>query len=298
MSYAFILNPIAGRKKDPSFFAKLIDQFCRENKIEYILWKTERPGHGRILAEEALKKGFQCVVAIGGDGTINEIARALLFTQIPLGIIPKGSANGFAREFGIPLDPRQACEALLQSKSISIDAGKINEEYFFSVAGLGFDAQISYAYNQMQKGGRRGRLPYFTLGIKEYFSYVPSAMNLSFGGKERCLKPFLIAIANCKQYGIGAKIAPKAIVNDGFLNLSIVHQAPWYKYLWHLPKVFTGNFGQAPFLETVLTKEVTIAPEKKVPYHIDGEIRFGGENLFAKIEMRALTLKVPHVYTI
>jgi YegS/Rv2252/BmrU family lipid kinase len=298
MSCAFILNPVAGSKKDPSFFAKLIDQFCRENKIEYILSKTERPGHGRILAEEALKKGFQCVVAIGGDGTINEIARALLGTQIPLGIIPKGSGNGFAREFGIPLDPRQACETLLQSKAISIDVGKINEEYFFNVAGLGFDAQVGYAYNQAQKGGRRGRLPYFFLGIKEYFSYVPSAMNLSLGGKERRLTPFLIAIANCKQYGIGAKIAPKAVVNDGFLNLSIVHQAPWYQYLWHLPKVFTGNFDQAPFLETVLTKEVTIAPEKKVPYHIDGEIRFGGGTLVVRIEPAAVTLKVPQGYPI
>jgi len=298
MSYAFIINPVAGRKKDPSFFAKLMDQFCRENKIEYVLWKTERPGHGRILAEEALKRGFQCVVAIGGDGTINEIARALTGTQVPLGIIPKGSANGFAREFGIPLDPRQACETLLQSKTLSIDAGKINDEYFFSVAGLGFDAQVGYAYNQAQNGGRRGRLPYFTLGIKEYFSYVPCAMNLSFGGKERRLTPFLIAIANSKQYGIGVKIAPKAVVNDGFLNLSIVHQAPWYKYLWHLPKVFTGNFDQAPFLETVLTKEVTIAPEKEVPYHIDGEIRFGGGNLVARIEPNAVTLKVPQVYTI
>src|SRR4030042_3884690 len=298
MSYAFILNPVTGRKKDPSFYAKLIYQFCREKKIEYIVWETERPGHSRIRAEEALKKGFQCVVAVGGDGTINEIARALLCTQVPLGIIPKGSGNGFAREFGIPLDPRQACETLLHSKAISIDVGKINEEHFFNVAGLGFDAQVGYAYNQAQKGGRRGRLPYFFLGIKEYFSYVPSAMNLSLGGKERRLTPFLIAIANCKQYGIGVKIAPKAVVNDGFLNVSIVHQAPWYKYLWHLPKVFTGNFDQAPFLETVLTKEVTIAPEKEVPYHIDGELRFGGEDLVAKIEPSALTVKVPKVYMI
>jgi YegS/Rv2252/BmrU family lipid kinase len=245
-----------------------------------------------------LKKGFQCVVAIGGDGTVNEIARALLCTQVPLGIIPKGSGNGFAREFGIPLDPRQACETLLQSKAISIDVGKINEEYFFSVAGLGFDAQVGYAYHHAQKGGRRGWLPYFTLGIKEYLSYVPPAMNLFLGDKERRLTPFLIAIANCKQYGFGAKIAPKAIVNDGFLNLSIVHQAPWYKYLWHLPKVFTGHFDQAPFLETVLTKEAMIALEKEVPYHVDGEIRFGGENLVAKIEPSALTVKVPQVYRI
>jgi len=298
MAYAFIVNPLAGGKKNPSFFAKVIDQFCREQKLEYVLWKTERPGHGRILAEDALKRGFQCVVAIGGDGTINEIARTLLYTRVPLGIIPKGSANGFAREFGIPLNPRKACETLLQSKELSIDVGKLNEEYFFSVAGLGFDAQVGYVYSRSQKGGRRGKLPYFTAGIREYFSYLPCAMNLSFDGHERRLTPFLVAIANSTQYGSGARIAPKAVVNDGFLTLVIVHQAPWYQHLWHLPKVFIGNFDRASFVETVITKEVTIVPEKEMLYHIDGETRFGGRYLVARIEPSAIALKVPQVHNL
>ena len=298
MSYAFILNPAAGRKKDPSFFVELINQFCREKKLEFVVWKTEGPGQGRILAEEALRRGFQCVVAVGGDGTINEVARVLRHTQVPLGVIPKGSANGFAREFAIPLNPRQACETLLRSKDLPIDVGKINEEYFFSVAGFGFDAQVGYAYNQRQKGGRRGRLPYFTVGIKEYFSYEPCALHLRFEGRERRVTPFLIAIANSKQYGIGAKIAPTAVVNDGFLTLSIVHQAPWYKYLWHLPKVFTGHFDRAPFVETVLAKEVKISLEKEVPYHVDGEIRFGAGSLAVKIEPRALHIRAPKGYSI
>jgi YegS/Rv2252/BmrU family lipid kinase len=298
MGYAFILNPVAGRRKDPSFFEELIDRCCRENKIDYLLWKTERPAHGRTLAEEALRRGVQCVVAIGGDGTINDVGRALLFTHIPLGIIPKGSANGLAREFGIPLNPQKACATLIHARDLSIDVGKINGEPFFSVAGVGFDARVGYEYNQAQKGGRRGMLPYFTAGIKEYFSYVPCALDLSLGGKERRLRPFLIALANSKQYGIGAKIAPKAVVNDGFLTLSIVHQAPWYKHLWHLPKVFTGKIDQAPFVETVLAEEVKIALEKEGPYHIDGEIRAGGKNLVARIEPGALTLKVPQGYRV
>jgi YegS/Rv2252/BmrU family lipid kinase len=296
MSYAFILNPIAGGKKDTSFFVDLIHHFCREKEMDYVLWKTERPGQGKTLAEEALERGFQCVVAVGGDGTINDIARALLYTQVPLGIIPKGSANGFAREFGIPLSPRKACETLLHAQELSMDVGKINEEYFFSVAGVGFDARVGYTYNKTQKGGRRGKLPYFIVGIKEYFSYVPCALNLSLGDNKRRLNPFLIAIANSKQYGIGTKIAPKAVVNDGLLNLTIVHQAPWYKYLCHLPKVFTGNIDQAPFVEIILVKEAKIAPEREIPYHIDGEIRFGGENLVVTIEPKALTLKVPQGY--
>ena len=106
-------------------------------------------------------------------------------------------------------------------------------------------------------------------------------MNLSFNGHERHLAPFLVA---------------KAVVNDGFLTLTIVHQAPWYQHLRQLPKVFTGNIDRAPFVETVLTREVKIAPEKEVPYHIDGEIRFGGGLLVVTIEPGALTLKVPQTY--
>lgn len=296
MNFAFILNPASGTKRDLSFFAKLIDQFSHEHKLECALWKTEKPGHGRILAEEALKKGFQCVVAIGGDGTINEIAKGLLYTQVPLGIIPKGSANGFAREFGIPLDPRKACAALLQSKTLSIDVGRINEDLFFGVAGVGFDARVSYAYNRSRKEGRRGKILYFALGIKEYFSYIPSAITLRFDHEEHHFSPFLIAIANSKKYGIGAVISPKAVVNDGRLNLSIVHRAPFYQYLRHFPKLFTGTLDRAPFFENILVKEAAITLMKEMPFHIDGEFRFGGKKLLIKIEPGSLKVKVPWGY--
>jgi YegS/Rv2252/BmrU family lipid kinase len=296
MSYAFIFNPASGSKKDPSFFEKLIIQFCQEKKLEYVLWKTERPGHGRILAQEALRKGFPCIVAIGGDGTINEIGGELIHTQVSLGIIPKGSANGFAREFGIPLNPRKAFDTLLQSKTLAVDVGRINEELFFSVAGVGFDARVGYTYNQTQKGGRRGKIPYFTSAIREYLAYAPPAMSLRFEEKERRLSPFLIAIANSRQYGIGALIAPKAVVNDGLLNLSIVHQAPLYQYLWFLPKVFTGTIDRAPFFENIAIKEATLSSEKELLYHIDGEFRFGETKLVAKIEPASLMVKVPRPY--
>ncbi len=296
MSYAFILNPASGTQKDPSFFEKLIDQFCREKKLEYILWKTEQPGQGKILAKEAQKQGFPCVVAIGGDGTINEVASGLIHTQVPLGIIPKGSANGLAREFGIPLNPRKACETLLQAKTLTMDAGSINKELFFSVAGIGFDAQVGYAYNRSQKGGRRGKIPYFTYAIREYFRYAPPAMSLRFENKERRLSPFLIAVANSRQYGIGALIAPKAVVNDGFLNLSIVHQAPWYQYLCSLPKLFTGTLDRAPFFENIFIKEATISSERDLLYQVDGEFRSGGKKLVAKIEPASLRIRVPRSY--
>jgi len=296
MSYAFILNPAAGGKKDPFFFEKVIIQFCQENKLEYLLWKTERPGHGRILAQEALRMGSLCIVAIGGDGTINEIAGELIHTQISLGIIPKGSANGFAREFGIPLNPRKACDTLLQSKTLALDVGRINEEVFFSVAGVGFDARVGFTYNQSQEGGRRGKIPYFTSAIREYLTYEPPVMNLRFEDQERRFSPFLIAIANSRQYGIGAQIAPKAVVNDGLLNLSIIHRAPLYQYLWFLPKVFTGTIDRAPFFENVSIKEATISSEKELLYHIDGEFRFGKKKLAVRIEPTSLMLKVPRLY--
>jgi len=296
MSIAFILNPGSGRRKDAFFFEKGIAQFCHEKNLEYALWKTEGPGHGKALTQEALKKGFACVVAVGGDGTIREVAGELIHTRASLGLIPKGSGNGLAREFGIPLDLRRACEALFQSKTLVIDAGRVNDEFFFSVAGVGFDARVGYVYNQSQKGRRRGKIPYFTSGIREYLSYAPPALSLRFNDQERSLSPFLIAIANSRQYGIGARIAPKAAVNDGFLNLSIIHQAPFYQYLRFLPGLFTGSFDRAPFFENILVKEATISSEEDLLYHIDGEFRSGGKTLAVRIEPASLIVKVPSYY--
>ena len=134
------------------------------------------------------------------------------------------------------------------------------------------------------------------MGIREYLSYKPCALELYCGDTERRLTPFLIAVANSKQYGVGARIAPRAIVNDGFLTLSIVHPAPWYRYLRHLPGLFTGRIDRAPFFETLLTRELKIVPETEMPYHIDGEYRAGAKILVGKVEPGALKVKVPRGY--
>ncbi len=164
------------------------------------------------------------------------------------------------------------------------------------MAGVGFDARVGYVFNQSQKGGRRGKIPYFTTAIREYLSYTPPSLSLRFKDQERRLAPFLLAIANSRQYGIGARIAPKAVVNDGFLNLSIVHQALFHQYLRFLPGLFTGSFDRAPFFENILVQEATISSEEELLYHIDGEFRSGGKKLVVRIEPASLKIKVPPSY--
>ncbi|MBI4396744.1 MAG: hypothetical protein HY548_06595, partial [Elusimicrobia bacterium] len=123
-------------------------------------------------------------------------------------------------------------------------------------------------------------------------------VTLSHDGSELRLAPLLVAVANCKQYGSGAKIAPKAVVNDGFLHLVVVNRTPWYRLIRYLPNLFNGTLDQAPFLKTTLTKELHAEFDREIPYHIDGEIRFGGTKFSATIEPQALTLQVPREYRV
>lgn len=295
MKYAFILNPAAGKGRDPAVFETAVQRVMDPSGFPYRLQRTERRGHAPELARAAQAEGFDVVVAIGGDGTVNEIARALIGSTVTLGLIPKGSGNGFAREFGIPLDPAAACRALLTARPLAIDVGRINDESFFNVAGFGLDAQIAWAFETSQAGGRRGIWPYVTSGIREFFRYRPTPVTLRHDGGETMVSPLLVAIANGKQYGSGAQIAPRAVINDGLLHLAVVEQAPWYRLLPALPKIFSGTFVDAPFLRTILTRRFSVEFSGDQPYHIDGEVR-RAPALRADILPQALRFLTPPDY--
>jgi diacylglycerol kinase (ATP) len=295
-SYVFILNPAAGAGRDAGRMSALLDGLCRDRGLDASIRMTEAPGHGRVLAEEAVRKGFRRIVAVGGDGTIHEVAQGVMGSGSALGIIPRGSGNGFAREFGIPTDPRKACETLLASRPLAIDAGKINGEPFFNVAGFGFDAQISRAFDRSQKGGRRGAIPYFLCGFREFWSYVPPRGTLRFEGRELAIAPFLVAFANCRQYGTGAVIAPGALADDGLLQMVLVKPVSWPRLLWHLPRVFLGTIDRAPVVETFPVREARIDLEGDAPYHVDGEIRPATRRLEVSVTPRCLNLLVPPGY--
>ena len=292
MRQLFILNPASGPSRESDLFERAVRQvFGMKSEIT----RTLRRGHGGELARKAVHAGYDRVVVLGGDGTLQEISRFLVGTPTTLGIIPKGSGNGFARTLGIPLNPLKACETLAQAKPLAIDVGRINGEHFINIAGFGLDAQIAFAFEETQAAGPRGKWPYVRLGLQEYRRYAPHPLRLTHDHGDVDTTPLLVAIANGKQYGSGAKIAPQAVINDGLLHITLVQQVPWYRLLTVLPKLFAGSMTTGPFVHLFSTKNLTVTFPQTTPFHMDGETR-STTHLHADILPRALTVDVPSLY--
>jgi len=284
----FILNPAAGTDRVCSVYENAVrNVFGPDARVV----RTTRQGHARELTQQAVQEGMARVTAIGGDGTINEISQVLVGTSIPLGVIPKGSGNGFAREFNIPLNPLKACRFLARSSLLTVDVGQINGELFFNIAGFGLDACIARAFDQTQAGGTRGKAPYFWLGLKEYRRYRPPSITLHHDGGTTSVTPLLVAIANGKQYGGGAKIAPTAEMTDGFLTVVSIVSTPWYRLLPMIPRLFRGTLTESPSVQIIKTKKMTVTFPKEIPYHLDGEVR-SSSHLTIKILPQTLRLSV------
>jgi YegS/Rv2252/BmrU family lipid kinase len=226
-------------------------------------------------------------VAWGGDGTVNEIGSALVGSDATLAIVPSGSGNGLARELGVPLDPASAFQVLFEGRARAIDAGELDGHLFFNIAGIGLDARVAHRF---AKGGleRRGFVRYLELAAREVASFTPREYALTADGRDLNVRPLLIAIANARQYGNGALIAPEAILDDGKLDVVVVDYLPAWKVLLHAPKLFAGTVAQVPGVSMTRTSTLGIASDAALVYHVDGEPHVGGQSVNARIHSRAL----------
>ncbi len=285
----FILNPISGLQRNKKSIEYLIHrEFQNHSTLDYEIIYTEYAGHASVLSKEAAKNGAYAVVAVGGDGTINEVASGLVNTDTALGIIPRGSGNGYARSLKIPLKATQAIETLKYGRLTKVDVGKVNQYYFFNVMGVGFD---SYIGAKFQDFGLRGPIPYFYIGVKGWFQYDYEGFLLKFDDRVLNMRPLLIAVANAPQYGMGAFIAPQAKMDDGLLDLCILEKMKTWQALPRLPRLFNGTVEKVPFYKHYAVKELIIEREKdKGLFHTDGEPRMGGKEL--KISILPLALQV------
>ena len=243
MSYKikFIVNPKSGINRNPRRIVSWIDSVLKPSGIHYEISYTGKPGDGTVLAREAVKEGFTIVTVVGGDGTINEAGRGLCNSDVALAVIPAGSGNGFARNFKIPLKQYEAIKLLLNPRIIPIDVGKINDHYFFNVAGFGLDANIAENFEQF---GIRGPLPYFLVGVRAFFKYQPQTIIIKFENKEIEISPLVVTIANAPEYGNGAIISPSAQPDDGFLDLAILDKIPLREAVSNLFRLFNGTINQ------------------------------------------------------
>jgi len=292
MRVKFILNPVAGKRRAPEKTATLLRRELGGSSWDFDIVLTERRGHGYHLAKAAVVRGYELVVAIGGDGTFKEVASGLVHTGVALGIIPSGSGMGLARDLGIPLNLKGACRALLGGRRREVDTGVINGRYFFCTAGLGFDARIGLIYDERGKG-RRGILPYFYIGAKEFFLFRPEPFQVQIDERHFEVSPLLITIANCRQYGGGAQIAPRAKIDDGLLDLCILKNMSLPRALLNLPKLFTGKIDSISQMDYYQIAQAEIIREKPGPIHLDGDPFIEASRLKVSILHKSLVVWAP-----
>lgn len=282
----FIINPISGGKKKDKI-PSLIAMHINKDKFDYRISFTERVEHAYMLAKAAVKENYEIIAAVGGDGTVNEIARAITNTEIKLAIIPLGSGNGLARTLKIPMNTIAALELLNNYKCIKIDSAKINQRAFFNIAGVGFDAQISNAFAQTKN---RGLLGYIKTSFKEIVSYNVQEYIIQFEEKEIKRKAFLISIANSSQYGNNAHIAPNADLQDGILDVVVVKPFSFILLPFLALKMFNNTADKSKYVEIFKSKSFRIIRETSGPIHLDGEPIIDEEELV--VETFPLSLNV------
>ncbi|HRU63577.1 MAG TPA: YegS/Rv2252/BmrU family lipid kinase [Paludibacteraceae bacterium] len=282
----FIINPAAGNKNKnfiPDYIQQLLDLQLFKPEIVF----TKYAGEGSLLAKEFVNDGFSHVVAVGRDGTVNEIARSLIHTNTSLGILPIGSGNGLARHLKIPLNIHKAIQLLNNSESINIDYGIVNQRLFFCTCGTGFDA---YVATEFAKGRKRGIRAYFEKVLKGYFSYHSQNYRLQGKNIDIEIKAFLLTFANASQWGNNAYIAPKASLQDGKMDISIMSNFPIFALPSIALQLFTKTISNDLFMTTLRTDEITVYRDTPGPFHYDGEPYEEAKEI--KIKMIPAGLKV------
>ncbi|HLR00652.1 MAG TPA: diacylglycerol kinase family protein [Sphingobacterium sp.] len=282
----FIINPVSGGKRK-SAFNKQVLEVLDLDAFDPTFQRTSRENHAYELAKKAIEKDYDAVVAVGGDGTINEIGAALSGTNMPLGIIPEGSGNGLALCLGIPLNESAAIRRINRFEIMEIDSGMINGHEFFNVSGMGFDANVSFSFAEENI---RGPIGYLRSIINVLSKYKPSKYKITIDGKAFEREAFMISIANSPQFGNNAYVAPNASVTDGLLDVCIVHKFPFYilpRLIFHM---FNRSADQSEYVEIIPGKEIKIERQEKGLVHIDGEPIELEEDINVQVMPRSLKI--------
>jgi YegS/Rv2252/BmrU family lipid kinase len=262
----FIVNKFAGTGYQPAVEGKMIE-VSEQHDVECTIEFTRSPGHATELAQIAVQSKFDAVVAVGGDGTINEVSRGLVNSPVPMGIIPRGSGNGLSRHLGIPLRLPEAIAAIYKSTAVSIDTFSVNGKLSLNVSGIGFDGHIANLFGGKTKRGLTG---YTKLTVTEFLQFKEFDALIEMDGQTIDTSAFIIAVANSSQYGNNARIAPAASVCDGLLHLNIIRKVPMYR-LDVVYAVFAGNIERSSFCQIIAGRKIRIKTKKPVAYHVDGE---------------------------
>jgi len=284
---AVVVNPVSGGKKKEAVVKRIQKELGGRYEVEILY--TKAPGHATQLARDALKRKVRTVVAVGGDGLVNEVSQALIGTKTPLAIVPTGSGNGLARHLQIPLDPVDAAELIHSGRVCPMDTVRINDRHYVGIAGVGFDADISWLFS---KSIRRGFASYLMLTLQHYPHYQSRTYELEIDGRKLTREAFLIAFANSTQFGNGVQIAPEACHDDGLLDVVILHPFPHLEGMRIAYRLFHGTLDLDEHSELIRCKQVTLR-QPHLKAHIDGEPVLFEEGIRLEIVPASLNVIVP-----
>jgi diacylglycerol kinase (ATP) len=286
----FIFNPYSGHnRKNPQLYDRAVEFIARQ-QLDGTIVATERPRHATELAQQAVADGCELVVAIGGDGTMNEVATALVGTPAVFGLIPCGSGNGLGRHLGIHKAGHGAFRTLLEGRPLAIDTGLVNGFAFFNAMGFGFEADIAVRFSQLTSRGLAG---YFRVGVPSFFAHSPENVTVHHAGGTVPLQAFTLAVMNSDQYGNDARIAPGAKMDDGHFNLVSLPRFGFFGACGMLYRLGTDTFDQVKAVTRFTGDRFVIERAKPGWIHTDGEPRATTARLDVSLKPRSLRIMVP-----
>ena len=284
MKIRFIINPISGTGKQ-----KGIEKFMIKHLENFEIIYTQKAGDATRISKEAANDNIDAIIAVGGDGTVNECLNALVNTNTALGVIPCGSGNGFAYHIGMERNIEKAVIQLKNTKIEVIDSCTANGFPFVNVSGIGFDSHIANLFLTLTK---RGFVNYVKLVIRE-LSYKAKEYTINYNNIERKVKAYIIAFANASQYGNDAKISPMANFQDGLLDFVILKEFPKWKIPFFLLKVATGKAHLSKYVEIIQCQKMTISAENTL-LHLDGEPFKASNPIEVTILPKSLKILMPN----
>ena len=287
-----IVNPKSGLRWSFDAMRRALDKAWDISGNDLVYQFCQSGPDGYIKGLRAIEDGADTVLVAGGDGTINTVGKALIGTEVALGVIPAGSGNGFARHFGIPLDPAKAVGALARSHIKKIDVGVVNDRPFFVTCSMAWDASIAKGF---AKTRIRGVLPYIFAGVNEFLEYEPQNIDAEFDSEDKIhfKNALVFTIANMTQFGGGAKIAPHAQPDDGFLELVAALNQDVPKLFSNIGKLFDGSLDELPEVITKRFKELVVRRPNATPIQVDGELVEAPEKIYVRVIPSALNVIVP-----
>lgn len=288
MHILFIMNPISGTRGKEDI-PQRIESLLDKNRFNYEIRMTEYAGHAAEIARQAAQNAYDIVIAIGGDGTVNEVARSLTHTNTALGIIPCGSGNGLARHLNIPLDTDKAIMLLNQCHIERLDYGIINDMPFFCTCGMGFDAFVSMKFAE---AGKRGPITYLENVLKEGLKYKPETYEVEDETGTKKYKAFLIACANASQYGNNAYIAPHASMSDGLMDVIIMEPFTVLEAPQISIDMLNKTLDKNSKIKTFRCKKLHIKRTSPGVIHYDGDPIMTGEDIDVQIQEGGISIVI------